>query len=80
MHLNSAESKTGPTMNAHDFINYELEFDLINHYIPIEEEILDMLDESDDAANNDSIEEASTMQIGDAVVDKVGSRMTKVQY
>jgi hypothetical protein len=30
MHLNSAESETGPTMNAHEFINYELEFDLNN--------------------------------------------------
>ena len=31
-------------MNAHEFINYELEFDLNNPYIPIKKEITCMLD------------------------------------
>ena len=51
-------------MNYHEFINYELEFYLNNPYILIQEEILSMLDERDDAANN--------VHIGDVVVDRVG--------
>ena len=33
------ESKTWPTLNAHGFFKYELEFDLYNSYIPIEKEL-----------------------------------------
>ena len=44
-----ANSEIGPAMNAHEFINYELEFDINNPYIPIEEELIGMLDERDDA-------------------------------
>ena len=40
-------------MNAHEFIDYELEFDLSNPYIPIEEESIGMLDERDDAIENE---------------------------
>jgi hypothetical protein len=32
-------------MNAHEFINYKLEFDLNNPFIPTEEEIISILDE-----------------------------------
>lgn len=28
MYLNSTKSETGPTMSAHEIVNYELEFDL----------------------------------------------------
>ena len=58
-------------MNAHEFINYELEFDLINPYIPIVEEIIGMLDERHDAFDNEPIEEVDNVQISDVVVDKV---------
>ena len=37
-------------MNAHEFINYELEFELNNPYIPIEKETICMLDEGGDVA------------------------------
>jgi hypothetical protein len=43
-------------MNAHEINDYELEFHLNNPYILIEE-IIDMLDERDDAPNNEPIEE-----------------------
>ncbi len=46
-----AESETGPTMNAHEFINYDVESTLSNPYVPIEDEIIDMLDAKDDATN-----------------------------
>lgn len=36
-------------MNAHEVINYELEFDINNPHIPIKEEPIGMLDERDDA-------------------------------
>jgi hypothetical protein len=39
------ESETGPTMNAHDFINYELEVLSKKSYITLDEEILGMFDE-----------------------------------
>lgn len=40
-----AESGVGPTMNAHEFINYVLDFDPNNLYITIEEIIINILDE-----------------------------------
>ena len=46
MYFTFVESETKPTMNAHEFINYELELDLRNPYIPIEK-IIGMLDEID---------------------------------
>jgi len=48
-----------------------MEFELNNPYILIEQEIIGMLDERDDAVNN-LIEEADNAQIGDVVVDIVG--------
>lgn len=44
-----------PIINAYEFINYELEFDLNNPYTTNEEEIITILDERDDATNNKSI-------------------------
>ena len=44
-------------MNPHEFILYEMEFDLNNPYILIEEEITGMLDERNDVVDNKSIEE-----------------------
>ena len=44
-----AESEFGPTMNAHVFMNYELEFDINNQCICIEEESLGVLNGRDDA-------------------------------
>ena len=37
-----------------------------------EQEIIGMLDERDDAANNEPIDEIDNVQIGDAVVNGVG--------
>ena len=59
-------------MNAHKFIIYELEFDLNNPYTPIKEEIIGMLDERGDAADNEPIEEVDNVQISDVLVDRVG--------
>jgi hypothetical protein len=65
------DNETRPTMNAHEFIKDELEIELNNPHIPIEEEITSMLDERDDAANNEPIEEVDNVQIGEVVIDKV---------
>ena len=54
--LVSKESKSGPTMNAHEFINYALKFTLNNPHTPIEEEIIGMLDGGDAADNKPIIE------------------------
>ena len=57
---------------GHEFINYELVFDLNNPYIPIEEDIIYMLDGRGDAAGNRPIEEVDNVQITDVLVDRVG--------
>ena len=54
--LVSKESGSGPTTNAHEFINYELEFDLNNLYAPAEEASKGMLDGWSDATINEPIE------------------------
>lgn len=46
-----AVSETGTTMNAHEFITYDVESTLSNPYVPTEDEIIDMLDAKDDATN-----------------------------
>ena len=51
-------------MIAHEFINYELEFEPNNSYIPNEEEIISMLDDIHDAIDNEPIEEADNVRIG----------------
>jgi hypothetical protein len=58
-------------MNAHEFINYKLEFDLNNPYTTTEEEIIGMLDGGGDATDNEPIE-VEKAQINDVVVDRVG--------
>ena len=63
----SVESETRPTMNAHEFINYELEYDLNNPYKHAGE-IISMLDERDDVADNEPLEEVENVQIGDVVM------------
>ena len=75
--LVSKESECGPTMNTHEFINYELEFDLNNSYIPTEEEIIGMLDEGGDAADNECMEEVDNVQIIDVLIDRVGFKDAK---
>ena len=40
MALVYAMSEIGSIMNAHEFINFEMEFILNNLYIPIEEDII----------------------------------------
>ena len=59
------------TMNAHEIIKNELDFDLNNSNKPIEEEVIGMLDERDDVVDNALIEEVDNVQIDDAVVDRV---------
>ena len=65
------KSAIGPTMNTHEFITYELDFNLNNPYLPTKEEIIGMLDDKDNATNNEPIEEVDIVQIDDVVVDKV---------
>ena len=70
MYLTSIDSQIGPTMNAHEFINHDLEFALSNLCIPIEEELICMLDEMGDGIDKEPIEEVDNVQVGDEVVDK----------
>ena len=50
------KSEIVPTMNAHEFTNYELEFNQNNPQIPTKEEKVGMLDERDDATNNELLQ------------------------
>jgi hypothetical protein len=38
----SSDSEVGDMMNAHEYLNHEMEFDLNNPYEPTDEEFLDM--------------------------------------
>lgn len=58
-------------MNAHEFINNELELDLNNSYVLIEEEIIGMFDERNDATDNEPTKEIDNVQISDVLVNKV---------
>lgn len=49
-------------MNAYEFMNYEIEFDLNNPYMSIEEEMIGMLDQNESSYN---------VQIGDMVFNRV---------
>ena len=40
--LLSSDSEVGDVMNAHEYLNCEMEFDLNNPYEPTNEEFLDM--------------------------------------
>ena len=69
----SKESENGLTINAHEFMYYEVGFNLNNPYTPTkEEEIKSMLDGGGHATDNELIEEIDNVQISDVVVDKVG--------
>jgi hypothetical protein len=45
--LLSSQSEEDDTMDAHEFINFELEFDLNNPYQPTDEDIIDCLSSED---------------------------------
>jgi hypothetical protein len=70
MYLTYVKSEIGPTMNVYEFINYELDFDMDNPHIHVEEEILGILDEIDDATGNEPIKETNDVQIDDVLIDK----------
>ena len=72
-----AESETGLTMNARGFINYKLECDLSNLYIPFEGDIKGLFDERDDAIDNEYMEEVNNVQIGDVLVDRLGFKVAE---
>ena len=40
--LLSSDSEVGDVMNAYEYLNYEVEFDLNNPYEPTDEEFFDM--------------------------------------
>jgi hypothetical protein len=48
-------------MNAHEYINNELEFNLKHSYVFIEGEVIDTLDERNDAADNEPIKEINNV-------------------
>jgi hypothetical protein len=62
------KSESGPTMNAHEFLNCIMEFDLSNPYILNEEEIIRMLDKRDNATDNEPIEEVDNVQKREAIL------------
>jgi hypothetical protein len=64
--LVSKESESGPTINAHGFINYALEFAMKDPHTPIEEEIVGML-HGGDATDNEPIIEVNNVQINDVL-------------
>lgn len=70
MCLTVIKSETGPTMNAHGFINYELKFHL-KKFLHTYWGGKYKFDEIDDAVLNAPIEEAHNVQISDVVIDGV---------
>lgn len=72
-----AKSEARSTMNAHEFINYEIEFYLHNLYIPMEEEIIGIFNGRNDAIENQFIKEAKIVQIGEVVVDELSFKDAK---
>ena len=70
--LVSKNHESGPTMNAREFINYKLEFDLNNPYTPNEKDIIGRFDGGGDAIDNEPIEEVDNVQSSDVVVNRVG--------
>lgn len=77
------KSGTGPTTNLHEFINYVLELDLNNPYIPIEEGVISMLYERDDATDNSLVEDIRrelNSRRGYFVMQKIGWEKTSSTY
>jgi hypothetical protein len=72
MCVTSVGSEIKSIMNVREFINHEVELYPNSPYIPIEEGIIGtMLDERDNAIDNEPIEEAGSVQIGDVLVGRV---------
>ena len=71
-------SESGSIVNAPEIINYDLEFDLHNPYMPTKQENIGMFDVGGDATDYEPIEEVDNVQISDVVVDRENSRMLKV--
>ena len=67
--LVSKKGESGLIVNAYEFINYELEYDL---NIPPKEEIVGMLNGGGDVTNNEPIEEVDNVQIGNVGGNRVG--------
>lgn len=61
MYLIFVWSEIQSILNVHEFINYEVELYLNSPYIPIEEGIIGMLDEINNAVANEPSEEASNV-------------------
>ena len=72
MALSTKMGESGSTLNAHEFIDYELKFDLNNPQTPTNKEIISMLDGRGDALDNEPIEEVNNVQFSDVLVDRVG--------
>ena len=75
MALVSKESESVPIINAHEFINYELELDLNTMYTPTKEEIIGMLDGGGDEVMQliiNLLKNLANVQINDVAVDRVG--------
>ena len=53
--LFSSNSEVGDVMNAHEYLNYEMEFDLNNPYEPTDEEFLDMYSSEDQEIDVDEV-------------------------
>ena len=64
--LLSSDTEDNDVMDAHEFINYEVDFDLNNPYEPTEENILDVMLPSED------LEIVADEVIDDAVEDLLG--------
>ena len=63
--------KLGPLWMDTSSSILELEFNLNNVYIPIEDEIIGMLDERDDAVDNKPIEEVHIVWISNVMVYRI---------
>jgi hypothetical protein len=76
MCLTSVGSEIKFIMNVREFINHEVEICLNSPYIPIpiEEGIVGMLDERDNAIDMEPIEEAGSVQIDDVLVGRVADK------
>ena len=64
-------------MNAHEIIDKALELWSKQSPRAIEEEIVGILDERDDATDNEPMQEVDNVQIGDVLVDIVGFKDAK---
>ena len=68
--LLSSDSEVGDVMNAHEYLNYEMEFDLNNPYEPTDEEFLDMYSSKHQEIDVDEV-------MADVVEEVVGSNVVE---